>query len=63
MASACCWQLVSPADTETAAAVGTAFERLGDLEAMDIAMTCATAGILSGIFGGLFFISFGNEKG
>ena len=47
----------------TAAAVGTAFERLGDLDAMDIAMTCATVGILSGIFGGLFFIKLGTKKG
>lgn len=30
---------------------------------MDIAMTCATAGILSGIFGGLFFIKLGTKKG
>ena len=41
----------------------TAFERLGDLDAMDIAMTCATVGILSGIFGGLFFIKLGTKKG
>ena len=47
----------------TAAVVGTAFERLGDLDAMDIAMTCATVGILSGIFGGLFFIKLGTKKG
>ena len=36
---------------------------LGDLDAMDIAMTCATVGILSGIFGGLFFIKLGTKKG
>ena len=48
----------------TAAAVGTAFERLGDLDAMDIAMTCATVGILSGyLLAGLFFIKLGTKKG
>lgn len=47
----------------TAAAVGASFARLGDEEAMDIAMTCATAGILSGIFGGLFFIKLGTKQG
>lgn len=47
----------------TAAAVGSAFERLGDPEAMDIAMTCATVGILAGIFGGLFFIKLGTLLG
>lgn len=47
----------------TAAAVGTAFARLGDTDAMDIAMTCATVGILSGIFGGLFFIKLGTKYG
>ena len=40
----------------TAAAVGSTFQRLGDPDAMDIAMTCATVGILSGIFGGLWLI-------
>lgn len=30
---------------------------------MDIAMTCATVGILSGIFGGLFFIKMGTKRG
>lgn len=47
----------------TAAAVGSTFEKLGDVEAMDIAMTCATVGILSGIFGGLFFIKLATKKG
>lgn len=47
----------------TAAAVGSAFARLGDTDAMDIAMTCATVGILSGIFGGLFFIKLGTKRG
>ena len=32
----------------TAAAVGSTFQRLGDTDAMDIAMTCATVGILAG---------------
>lgn len=47
----------------TAAAVGSTFERLGDLDAMDIGMTCATVGILAGIFGGLFFIKLGTKFG
>lgn len=47
----------------TAAAVGSTFARLGDADAMDIAMTCATVGILSGIFGGLFFIKLGTKYG
>lgn len=47
----------------TAAAVGSTFEKLGDASAMDIAMTCATVGILAGIFGGLFFIKLGTKKG
>ena len=47
----------------TAAAVGSTFARLGDPDAMDIAMTCATVGILSGIFGGLFFIKMGTKRG
>lgn len=47
----------------TAAAVGSTFARLGDPDAMDIAMTCATVGILSGIFGGLFFIKLGTKRG
>lgn len=47
----------------TAAAVGSTFARLGDTDAMDIAMTCATVGILSGIFGGLFFIKLGTKRG
>ncbi len=47
----------------TAAAVGSTFARLGDADAMDIAMTCATVGILAGIFGGLFFIKLGTKYG
>lgn len=47
----------------TAAAVGSTYARLGDTDAMDIAMTCATVGILAGIFGGLFFIKIGTKRG
>lgn len=47
----------------TAAAVGDTFARLGFADGMDIGMTCATVGILSGIFGGLFFIKLGTKRG
>lgn len=47
----------------TAAAVGDTFAKLGFADAMDIGMTCATVGILSGIFGGLFFIKMGAKRG
>lgn len=47
----------------TAAAVGDTFGRLGFVDATDIGMTCATVGILSGIFGGLFFIKLGTKRG
>ena len=47
----------------TAAAVGDTFSRLGFTDANDIAMTCATVGILAGIFGGLFFIKLGTKFG
>lgn len=47
----------------TAAAVGDTFARIGFTDAMDIGMTCATVGILSGIFGGLFFIKLGAKRG
>lgn len=47
----------------TAAAVGDSFARLGFTDANDIAMTCATVGILAGIFGGLFFIKIGTKRG
>lgn len=36
---------------------------LGFTDATDIGMTCATVGILSGIFGGLFFIKIGTKRG
>ena len=47
----------------TAAAVGSALANLGFEDATDIAMTCATAGILAGIFGGLIFIKIGTKRG
>lgn len=47
----------------TAAAVGSTFAKLGFADGMDIGMTCATVGILSGIFGGLFFIKLGTKRG
>lgn len=47
----------------TAAAVGSAMAELGFTDATDIGMTCATVGILSGIFGGLFFIKIGTKRG
>ena len=47
----------------TAAAVGSVFKKLGFEDGMDIAMTCATIGILTGIFGGLFFINLATKKG
>lgn len=47
----------------TAAAVGDTFAKVGFTDAMDIGMTCATVGILSGIFGGLFFIKMGAKRG
>ena len=47
----------------TAAAVGSALADLGFTDASDIGMTCATVGILAGIFGGLFFIKIGTKRG
>ena len=47
----------------TAAAVGSRMAELGFTDATDIGMTCATVGILSGIFGGLFFIKIGTKRG
>ena len=47
----------------TAAAVGGTFAKLGFPEATDLAMTFATAGILTGIFGGLLFIKWATKKG
>lgn len=47
----------------TAAAVGSTLAKEGFVDATDIAMTCATVGILAGIFGGLFFIKLGTKYG
>lgn len=47
----------------TAAAVGSALVDLGFPDAMDIGMTCATVGLLAGIFGGLLFIKWATQKG
>ena len=47
----------------TAAAVGSTLANLGFTDATDIAMTCATVGILAGIFGGLLFIKIGTKRG
>lgn len=47
----------------TAAAVGSSFEQLGWSSATDLAMTSATVGILTGIFGGLIFIKWATKKG
>lgn len=47
----------------TAAAVGSTLNNLGFTDATDIGMTCATVGILAGIFGGLFFIKIGTKRG
>lgn len=47
----------------TAAAVGSTFEQLGFSSATDLAMTSATVGILTGIFGGLIFIKWATKRG
>lgn len=47
----------------TAAAVGSVFAKEGFTDGTDIAMTCATVGILAGVFGGLFFIKMGTKRG
>ena len=47
----------------TAAAVGNTFGTLGWAEAADLGMTFATAGILTGIFGGLIFIKIATKMG
>ena len=47
----------------TAAAVGSSFANLGFPDALDIGQTCATVGILAGVFGGMFFIKLGTKKG
>lgn len=47
----------------TAAAVGKTFAALGWSEAIDLGMTFATIGILTGVFGGLMFIKWATKKG
>lgn len=47
----------------TAAAVGKTLADLGWAEGGDLAMTFATIGILTGIFGGLIFIKVGTKMG
>lgn len=47
----------------TAAAVGSSLSQLGFADATDIAMTCATVGLLAGIFGGLLYIKIAAKKG
>jgi ESS family glutamate:Na+ symporter len=47
----------------TAAAVGKSLQEYGWNEAMDLAITFATAGILVGIFGGLILIKIATKKG
>ena len=47
----------------TAAAVGSTYEKLGWAAATDLAMTTATIGILTGVFGGLIFIKWATKKG
>jgi len=47
----------------TAAAIGSTFARLGFEEATDIAMTFATIGILTAVFGGIYHIKRGIKKG
>lgn len=47
----------------TAAAVGTTMAELGFPDAMDLGMTAATVGILTGVFGGLIFIKWATAKG
>ena len=47
----------------TAAAVGGTLEKIGFAGATDLGMTFATAGILSGVIGGLMFIKWGTKRG
>ncbi len=47
----------------TAAAVGQTFADYGWVDAKDLAMTSATVGILAGVFGGVFMIKLGTERG
>ncbi|MBA7539346.1 Sodium/glutamate symporter [subsurface metagenome] len=47
----------------TAAAVGRTFAEYGWADATDLAMTSATIGILTGIFGGVLLIKWATKKG
>jgi len=47
----------------TAAAVGKTFAEYGWADATDLAMTSATIGILTGIFGGVLLIKWATKKG
>lgn len=47
----------------TAAALGDNLSKLGWTDAPDLAMTAATVGILTGIFGGIALIKMGTKKG
>jgi len=47
----------------TAAAVGSTFEKLGYVGATDIAMTFATIGVLTAVFGGIYHIKRAVKKG
>ncbi|MCI9187918.1 MAG: sodium:glutamate symporter [Oscillospiraceae bacterium] len=47
----------------TAAAVGSSFANLGFADAPDLGQTCATVGILAGVFGGMLFIKLGTKRG
>jgi ESS family glutamate:Na+ symporter len=47
----------------TAAAVATTFQQYGWNDAMDLALTIATAGMLFGIFGGIILIKWATRRG
>lgn len=47
----------------TAAAVGSTFAKFGWADATDLAMTSATVGILTGVFGGMILIKWATRKG
>ncbi|WP_150824525.1 sodium/glutamate symporter [Megasphaera sp. DJF_B143] len=47
----------------TAAAVGSALAQMGFEDAKDIGMTCATVGLLAGIFGGLIYTKMAARRG
>ncbi|MCD8309769.1 MAG: sodium:glutamate symporter [Prevotellaceae bacterium] len=47
----------------TAAALGSAFERMGNGDMLSLAMTAATVGILGSVFIGLALVKWGTRKG